>query len=50
MNEEILTIREIANYLKIKEKSIYALARAEGSLASRLADHGVSGKVRLRSR
>jgi excisionase family DNA binding protein len=30
MNDEILTIREIAEYLKIKEKTIYALVARGG--------------------
>lgn len=30
MNDEILTIREIAEYLKIKDKTIYALVARGG--------------------
>jgi excisionase family DNA binding protein len=44
MTDEILTIREIAEYLKIKEKTIYALVARGG-----IPGFKVGGSWRFRS-
>ena len=40
MGDEILTIREVADLLKINEKTAYRLAAEAKSPVSKSADHG----------